>query len=810
MLLPSLKKIPVHLSVLPVIIIYAILANHCSDSAKPALPQNFVRTVVDTNPPVTPLSPEASIQQIQLPPGYHVELVASEPMVQEPVALAWDGNGRMYVAEMNTYMKDAKATGEFEPTSRIKLLEDTDGDGKMDKSTVFADSLLLPRVLLCVGDQLLVGETNIQHIRSYRDTNGDGKADEKKIVFRNDVQDVRNLEHQNGGLLWNLDNWIYPTRDNLRYKYKNGMLIADTIVDNMIGQWGITSDNYGRIFLSEAGPGLPAVQIQQLPAYGALNFNDQYTEAFTTLWPVIGNIDAQGGREALRTEDNTLKKFTSGCGQSIFRGDRLPADMQGNYFIPEPVGRIIKRGRVINRDGKIYIENVYKRQDWLASADMNFRPINTYTGPDGCFYIVDMYHGIIQESEWTQPDSYLGKMIAKKKLYENKGMGRIYRIVHDDFKRDERRPQMLDEPAAKLVTYLDHPNGWWRDNAQTLLIVRNNRSVIPALKEIATARQTAPQNKPGHLARIHALWTLEGMEAMDTAVLFRAFADEDPQVRKTAVWISEMYINKNNRQVIQKLASLKNDPAADVRIQLSLSLRQNKTLQARAIMDDLLTANKNNELMQFSFATFIESQKTLDAERQMTANLSPADRKLVTQGAIIFKQLCATCHGADGKGITMGGKGMPAPPLAGSPRVKGDKTLNIQLLLNGLKGPVDGKTYPDMMPSMGSNNDEWLASVLSYIRNSSELGNHSSVVTPQEVKEVRASTPPIPGGMTLQLLEIFKLGRAEKANWSDPANPSKKAKKDQPVKSARLEHKASDGSKPSDALPVGFTSKKER
>ena len=181
-----------------------------------ALPKDFVRVVIDTNPPVTPLSPLESIEKIQLPPGFHVELVASEPMVQEPVAISWDGNGRMYVAEMNTYMKDANASGEFEHTSRIKLLEDTDGDGRMDKFTVFVDSLLLPRAILCVGDQLLVQETNVQHIRSYRDTNGDGKADEKKMVFRNDVLDVRNLEHQNGALMWNMDNWIYPSRDNLR------------------------------------------------------------------------------------------------------------------------------------------------------------------------------------------------------------------------------------------------------------------------------------------------------------------------------------------------------------------------------------------------------------------------------------------------------------------------------------------------------------------------------------------------------------------------------------------------------------------
>src|SRR5215204_2094879 len=119
------------------------------------LPENFVRVVVDTNPPVTLLSPQQSIKKIQLPPGFHVELIASEPMVQEPVAICWDGNGRMYVAEMNTYMKDAEATGEFESTSRIKLLEDVDGDGKMDKYSIFIDSLLLPRAILCVGDQLL-------------------------------------------------------------------------------------------------------------------------------------------------------------------------------------------------------------------------------------------------------------------------------------------------------------------------------------------------------------------------------------------------------------------------------------------------------------------------------------------------------------------------------------------------------------------------------------------------------------------------------------------------------------------------------
>jgi hypothetical protein len=467
----------------------------------------FERKFITANPDPTPLSPEETIKKFQLPPGYRAEVVASEPMVQEPVAMAWDGNGRLYVVQMNTYMKDANGTEEYEPTSRVMRLEDTDNDGKMDKSSIFIDSLVLPRTVLPVGDEVYITVTNAQHVWSYKDTNNDGIADQKKIVFENNSIDSRNLEHQNGGFLWNLDNWIYPSRDNLRYKYKNGKLVVDTLVDHMFGQWGLTNDDYGRLYFSEAGPCLPAVQIQQMPAYGSLNLRDQYTEDFTYLWPVIGNVDANTGPDG-RRDDNTLIHFTSGAGQVVFRGDKLPQDMAGDYFIPEPVARVIKRGKVRNQNGKLIIEPAYHEKEWLASADMNFRPVNTYTGPDGCFYIVDMYHGIIQESEWTQPGSYLAGKIAELGLDKVRGMGRIYRIVHDDFKPDNTRPNMLNETPAELVKHLGHPNGWWRDMAQQTLIVRNDKSIVPELKKMVTEDKNP-------LARIHALWTLEGLESLD-------------------------------------------------------------------------------------------------------------------------------------------------------------------------------------------------------------------------------------------------------------------------------------------------------
>ncbi len=728
--------------------------------------QAFERKFIDKDPPTSPLSPNESLKKIQLPPGFRAELVANEPMVQEPVAITWDANGRMYVAEMNTYMKDANATGEMELTSKIKLLEDTDNDGKMDKSTVFVDGLLLPRTVLAIGNKLIVSVTNDQNIYSYQDTNGDGKADKKEIIYKNDAVDVRNLEHQNGGFYWNLDNWIYPSRDNLRYKFKNGKLISETMVDNMIGQWGMTADNYGRLFYSEAGPGLPAVQIQQMPAYGSLNFRDQYSADFTKPWPIIGNLDAQGGPEILRKVDNTLKEFTSGCGQSIFRGDRLPNDMLGDYFIAEPVARVIKRGKVLNKNGKIFIEDAYKEKDWLASADMNFRPINTYTGPDGCFYIVDMYHGIIQESEWTKPDSYVGKMIVKKGLDKNNGMGRIYRIVHDNYKPDRTKPNMLNEPTSKLLTYLNHPNGWWRDMAQQTIIARNDISIIPILQKIALGEKGNLSKKPSELARIHALWTLEGLENLDKNTLIKAFSDRNKQVRKTSVWISEKYLKQNDLEILTNLEKLKNDPSPDVKIQLMLSLRTYKSVFSDIILQDLLAKNKDNEMMQFSYSTFLEAQKTREIEEKRTKNLSPADRELVGNGGKIYKQLCINCHGERGKGIKTNNATMPAPALAGSPRIKGDKTQIIELLLLGLKGPIDGKNYPNSMPALYDNDDKYIASVLSYVRNSSEIGNNASVITEKEVKEVRANWPKkldfVPD---MVMYEIMKLGRAERKNW---------------------------------------------
>ena len=737
-------------------IIYAIvgitcLATFACNRSRDTEAPPYRPAAIDTHPTTGYLSPEASMQTMHLPEGYHLELVASEPVIQEPVAITWDGNGRMYVAEMRSYMQDINGTGEHLPICRITRLEDTNGDGIMDKHTVFVDSLVLPRMMLAVGDQLIVSETYTYNLYSYRDTNGDGVADEKRLVFHNDTADNANLEHQKSGLVWNLDNWIYVTANAVRYRYTRGMMEVDTMADPAGGQWGLTHDDYGRLYYSSAGGEVPALNFQQNPVYGQLNLDSERVGNFDAVWPIIVTPDVQGGQPRLRA-DSTLNHFTASCGQSVFRGDRLPTGMRGDLFICEPVGRLIRRAKVSDEDGEIVLRNAYDSAEFLTSSDMNFRPVNTYTGPDGCMYIVDMYHGIIQESNWTRPDSYLRPQILRKRLDQNIGRGRIYRLVHDGYTPGPQ-PHLLDASGADLVSDLSNPNGWWRDNAQQLLVIREDDSVIPALKKLALGEQSFTdkwilwKSKPLPVTRVHALWTLKGLRAITPDLLLSAYKDEDPEVRKAAIRISEFYLQADNEFILEQLSLLWDDPSPDVRIQLALSLRYSKSDDAKTVLKKMLDSYGGNELLEKSAKRSLEEgDPDMIALKVRTAAMNYGDKHLIYNGARNFTELCASCHGLHGEGLPT----MVAPPLAGAAEVNGNPDVLIRILLNGLTGSVNNKTYGGGMPGQSANNDAYIASVLSYIRNS--MGNNASVIQPSDVKRVRAATAGRDTQWTLQEL----------------------------------------------------------
>ena len=415
---------------------------------------------------------------------------------------------------------------------------------------------------------------------------------------------------------------------------------------------------------------------------------------------------------------------------------------------------------MIDLNGKIVLKNAYDSMEFISSSDMNFRPVNSATGPDGNLYIVDMNHGIIQQGNWTKPGSFLRNKIDSLGLAKNIGGGRIYRVVYDGFKKGPK-PNMLNESSSTLLKYLGHPNGWWRDNAQKLIILRGDRSVVPALKDIATGQKKVSENDSSHLARIHALWTLEGLDAIDKEVLSHALNDPNPQVRKTAVWISESYMKENDSQVIDEVAKLKDDVNYDVRVQVLLSMYNIKSDKAKAVVKQIIDQNAKNEML-------LATKKALD-ENDFVKNLSgrlvnmtAEDKNTIMEGAMTFRSLCANCHGGDGKGLAIGGSTMAAPPLVGAkPFEPAEKNTAIRLLLNGLTGPVDGKTYPAEMPSMAANSDRWIARVLSYARyefgnNHGDKGVLSPIVKPDEIKKIREENKSRNKAWTLEELKNKK------------------------------------------------------
>ncbi len=652
-----------------------------------------------------PLTPEQSRLSFHMPEGYHMELVASEPMITEPVAIAWDGNARMYVAQMETYTQDADGTDTKVKKSRVMLLEDTDNDGKMDKSSVFIKNLMLPRMILCVNHELLVNETDTYDIYSYKDTNGDGVSDVKKPVYVLGKEAGGNLEHQPSGLDWNLDNYIYQTYQPIRFRYVKGGLKPDSLPSGSSGQWGLTHDNYGRLFFSRAGGENPALHFQINPKYGSLDFPDAFDQTeFNRIWSVIATPDVQGGLDRLRP-DSTLNHFTAPSGQVIFRGDQLPKDLVGDYLVNEPVSRIVRRAKVTNNQGKTQLKNAYDNKEFIASTDFFFRPITNYTGPDGCLYIVDMARGIIQESNWTKKGTFLRKKIDSLGLAKVNQRGRIWRLVHDDFKRDVQ-PKMLDVPAKTLLPYLDHPNGWWRDNAQKQLVILGDKSVVAALKTMVSGTTGTSS-----LGKIHALWTLEGLNAIDKKTILTALSDTDPQVRKTAIWISEIFLKQNDEEMIAQVGKLINDENYEVKTQILLSLGSNKSASAKKIVQDILTQNADNKMFS-GVKKSIDKNEDAKVYGATLAEFSPSDRKLILAGGDIYKSLCVACHGPDGKGLPT----KAAPPLRGAKTIEADKATAIRILLHGLEGPIEGKKYPSVMVAMNDNSDEWVASIVSYIR----------------------------------------------------------------------------------------------
>ena len=670
---------------------------------------------------LAPLSPAEELKTIQLPDGYRLELVLSEPDVVEPMAISFDGNGRMYVVEMRTYMQDIEGTGEHEPRSRVSRHESSRGDGVFDRHTAFADHLILPRMVLPLENEVLIGVTDTNDIEAWRDTNGDGIADTHRTFYSGGPRGG-NMEHQPSGLMWAMDNWLYTTYNAYRLRWSpDGITRKESTAPNG-GQWGLTQDDWGKPWFSNAGGEIGVWNFQTHIAYGAINVPSQWTEDWNAVWPAIGLGDVQGGTGRLRG-DGTLNHFTATCGQEIFRGDRLPADLRGNILLPEPVGRLIRRGIVEVKDGITTLRNPYPQSEFIRSTDANFRPVNLATGPDGCLYIVDVYRGIIQEGNWTRSDSFLRPQIQRWGLDKNVGHGRIWRLTHRDFKPGPQ-PRMLKETSAQLVAHLAHPNGWWRDAAQRLLVLRQDKTVVPALVDLV-------RNHANPLTRAHALWTLEGLGALNTALIEAALNDSHPRVRENALRASESLLQTGHFGLTNAIVASTKDSDPNVVVQAIGTIKRLNLPHWPAWADGVIAASTSEGVKQIGGGL-------ARGQSQRQSVFTADESAMLKKGEAIYRELCFACHGIDGRGQAQQGA-LPGstlgPPLAASKTVNGHPDGPVRVLLHGLAGPVNGKAYEAQMVSMATNPDDWIAAAASYIRN--QFGNRGGFVTPEAVARVR-------------------------------------------------------------------------
>jgi glucose/arabinose dehydrogenase/mono/diheme cytochrome c family protein len=695
-------------------------------------------------PPAPPLDPGKALKQFKLPPGFAIELVACEPMVENPVVLQFDPDGRLWVLEMRGYMPNADGLGEETPVGRLSILEDTDGDGRMDAKQVFLDGLVLPRAFLLVKGGVLVCEP--PQLWFYPDAEGRGRgpAGQRTLVAADFAKEAdpslgkrMNVEQSGNSLLRNIDNWIYSLDHPYRYQFRGGKWQREPTPKRV--QWGLSQDDFGRLYYSANSDHLRGDLVpshyfasqpggSKLPGIGVQLAKDQ------AVWPIRVNPGVNRGYEpdTLRS-DGTLSRFTAACGACIYRGDLFPPEYHGNAFVCEPAANLVRRCSLSEQDGVITARNAYDQAEFLASADELFRPVNLAVGPDGGLYVADMYHGIIQHRLFLT--SYLRAQAKDRGLDKVTHNGRIWRVLPAGSRRP-LKPNLSRATSHALVQALSLPNGWWRDTAQRLLVERADASVVPALQQLLSSDLNP-------VARFHVLWSLEGIGQLTIPVIQAALSDAAPKVRALALRLAEApLMHPTNNPAIdalrEQVLDRASDPSVDVQLQLALSLSlippDEKVRQILAQLSGSSSAGIVRDAASFA----ITARAPVKAKPSTVASARPLteeEKRRFEAGKTMYEATCLACHQQHG----MGQAGL-APPLVGSEWVAGSEGRLIRIVLNGLRGPirVKGDTFELDMPALGILDDDQIAAALTFVRR--EWGHTYEPVTPDGVKKVREET----------------------------------------------------------------------
>ena len=488
--------------------------------------------------PSPPKSPEDELASIVVESGMKIELVASEPMVQDPVVITFDEDGRLWVVEMRGFMPDIDGKGERERVGRVSVLEDTNNDGLMDSSTVYIDSLIMPRALALVAGGALIVEEEALWLTT--DTNNDLKADTKTLIDP-DYAGSKMPEHSGNGLWRGLDNWYYNVKSRFRYKLIEGKWTRDST--EFRGQWGLSHDDYGRLYYNYNWSQLHADLVP--PNYLGRNRNHIPTTGIDhgltidrRVYPIRSNPAVNRGYiPGTLDKEGRLLEFTAACSPLYYRGSSFPDEYYGNVFVCEPSGNLIKRN-VIRENGFFASAfDPHPGSEFVASTDERFRPVHLATGPDGALYVADMYRGLVQHGAYVTP--YLREQTLTRKLVQPVHYGRIWRVVPDTWKSSPVK-KLSTLSSQELIEYLSNENGWYRDMAQRLLVERNDKTITAQLASSAKTGDNA-------LGRLHALWTMEGLNVLTPEFLIPLLSDSNEFIRIHSMRLIEPFAQKDQK-----------------------------------------------------------------------------------------------------------------------------------------------------------------------------------------------------------------------------------------------------------------------
>lgn len=528
------------------------------------------KPVLDPGNPSPPKSVEDALKSFQIEEGFEVRLVASEPMIEDPVISLFDESNRLWVVEMRGFMNDIDRGGEDQKKGRISILEDTTGDGKMDKKIIYLDSLIMPRALAVIKGGALVCENKALWIT--RDTNHDSKADTKELL---DSLYAKNgmPEHSDNGLWRGMDNWYYNAKSTFRYKLVANKWIKDST--EFRGQWGINHDDKGRLIYNYNWSQLHGDLVP--PNYFLRNKNYKPTTGIDhgltidrRVYPIRPTPAVNRGYvPGTLTKDSMIIEFTAACSPFIYREKLFPPDYFGNAFVCEPSGNLVKRNKIDENGITLSAYDPHPGREFLASTDERFRPVHMHSGPDGALYITDMYRGLIQHGAYVTP--YLRAKTIERNLVLPVHYGRIWKIVPIGFKRKMKTQsgnKISRLETHQLINLLSDSSGWTRDMIQKVLIEKNDPTSFSQLKEFITKSDS-------ELGRVHALWTLEGLNALDQDLLIKLVDDESDLIFCNALRLLENFCAKHvqTNEFVSKLIQEKSRHANSTRtLQIALSL----------------------------------------------------------------------------------------------------------------------------------------------------------------------------------------------------------------------------------------------